>query len=248
MTWSRLAICALLVVAAAALSSIAGGGTPSTSSGADMAQPARPTRFACYGAQFSSFAPRKLTLVDGVAGRLLATVYVPYEVCAPAATTDGGLAGSVSYLTCYRMRPTTRFVSKLVRARDEFRGASTIVLWRPSKLCVPSARVDEGGPSKPSSSLDSFTCYPARPTRTLTRDDVAVVDEFDESADSISGPRDLCTPAWSPSRPAATGRPLTCYSVKSTTKGRSVVVRNTFGFLKAALGPRSRLCVNASFA
>jgi hypothetical protein len=210
-------------------------------SSADAAS-VQPTRLACYGGQFSSFTARKLSLVDRVAGKLTVLAYIPEEVCASATS-------SRSYLTCYRMRVATRFTSKRMRSSDEFRAFGTLVVSRPSALCITSARVDEGGSSTASKAFDLLTCYSAAPTTAVARGGVTIADEFGKSDDSISGPARVCSPAArAPGPVPAFGQPLACYTVKSMTKGKSVVVRNTFGFLKAALGPRGRLCVAATLS
>jgi hypothetical protein len=235
-------MCALALPVAVALSSIADAGLSSTSGRAHDVVILRPTRFACYGGQFSPFTRQRLKLVDRLAGTLSATAYVPGEVCVPATSTGS----PSSYLTCYRAKVATAFSSKSVRATDAFQRAALLRLSRPSTLCLPSARVDENRSATPSQALTLLTCYPVRPRRLVKRDGVKIVDAFDKSADSLSGPYRLCSPAWKSSDTPATGRPLTCYTVESTTKGTSVVVRNAFGFLKAALGPRAWLCLTAT--
>lgn len=207
----------------------------------------RPNRFACYAGQFSQFRARpKLVLLDNIARKLTAYVLAPEEVCAPAVGADDRYADW--FLTCYRAKVSTTFVGTTKRApADEFRTRTTLSLSRPSRLCVPAVRIGKGGRRTPSATLDRFTCYTARPSLTIRNSGVDVSDTFGDSADVVSGPSRLCSPAWeSPSGSAFDRRWLTCYALLSETTGTLIVVKDMFGYLKAALGPRGRLCVSAA--
>ena len=233
-----------LLYAAVVLVAPANSGTTSPASHARDAIAAAPSRLTCYGAQFTGFRPRTLALQDRVSRDLAMEIYAPDELCAPAAGADGRLAGSSSYLMCYRIRLGTSFAPKRVRASDEYRKLGANLVLRPSHACLPSIRVDVRSSTPASRSMDIQVCYTSKPAPLVTRSDVPVLDVFGTSPDAIRGPFRLCSAA---AKAGQTVRPggLTCYTVKSETKGSSVVIRNELGFLKAALGPRARFCLTA---
>jgi hypothetical protein len=206
-----------------------------------------PSRFACYPAQFSAFQGRKLGLVDELAKHQFGSVTAPQTICAPAGS-DGNLDRSANYLTCYRMSFLRISGSNFLTARatDEF-GKLTMRLLIPVALCVPSARVDQNMSAEPSTALGLFTCYSGKPTSAIDRKGVVVADDFGQSADDVRGPAGLCAASAKSGSTIGSRRSLTCYEVDSQTKASTVVVRNDFGILKAALGPRGQLCVAATF-
>jgi hypothetical protein len=247
MARTHAAVLALVLASlAAALGILAGGAGASGRAPQDVPQ-TRPARLACYPAQFGVFTPRKLALVDQLARLLSVSVSLPDTVCAPAVGSNSG-ADSTSYLTCYRIRVATRFTSTVVRATDEF-GKLTMRLFRPRELCVPSARVDQDSAAVPEKGLDLLTCYQSKPSTATTPHSVSVVDEFGQSNDTIKDPSRLCVPATKKgSAPRKPQPSMTCYSIESNTKATTIVVHNEFGFLKAALGPRGRLCVSSTLS
>jgi hypothetical protein len=208
----------------------------------------RPTRFACYPAQFSTFAPRSVTVGDRFTRQPVAlTLRLPELICSPAATGGRTVAGSTYFLTCYRT-VAKRFGTS-VRVSDEFGRLRPVNLIRRYVVCVPSARVDQGGSTQASRSQDIFICYQATATHPITARRTSVTDAFATSTDTVDGPYRLCAPAASAgSRAVEPLSFLACYTVASATKGTTVVVKNELGlgYLKAALGPRGRLCVKAT--
>jgi hypothetical protein len=200
--------------------------------GADV----RPTRFTCYPAQFSAFHARKVTLGDA-GSKQAAVVDLPEAICAP-----GGNGGSADYLTCYRL--SVDAVPRPLTAADEF-GRLSLRPAKAATLCLPSARVDAAGVA-PSPNGDRLACYTAVPAQPVKRDGVMVEDGFGRSKDGVGGPVRVCTPV-SLNGAAVAGRSgLTCYDLQSETKGSTVVIRNDWGYLKASLGPRTRLCTTAT--
>jgi hypothetical protein len=231
---------AVVIAAITSLLPLANGATTAPIGGAPLPAGAR---FACYPAHFSPFRPRLLRVSNQFArGSVLATV--PETVCAPAP------GASTGYLICYTIAPRTPLVTpKSLRAYDEF--AKFIVRF--SKLlaiCVPSARVDTGGSSATTKGLDSFTCYAAKASARAPGV-VSVGDDFGASQDTIRVTNRFCIPtSWSGTgieflRASNRSRFLNCYLVQSETKGTTVIAHNNFGYLKAAVGPRTSLCATA---
>jgi hypothetical protein len=195
-------------------------------------------RFACYPAQFSPFGAKKVALYDRLSQPFSAIVVMPETVCAPAG--PGGVTAMTGYLTCYRVRSNAH--PKPRSLKEPLRGTR----MRPRRLqslCVASVRMDTGTRDPASAALGPFTCYDASATAFDT--EVTTTDAFGESGDSIHGPTRVCAPAATSGGLPLTTPYLACYDVVETaTKGVTVVVRNSqFGTLKAALGPRGRLCV-----
>ena len=202
-----------------------------------------PSLFACYSAQFTAFRPQTRTIEDAWSGVASLSVYAPAAICVPAP------GASTSYLTCYRVKVRkNQLASRAVSLVDAFsRMSHGVRVDRLETVCVPSSRVDMGGSRLPVGGLDRFACYTAKNSRPATYNNVMVADDFGQSADSIAGPLRACAPmAFGASRVSNRGRFLTCYADKSETKGMSVVVRNEFGFFKAALGPREAVCATAT--
>jgi hypothetical protein len=209
---------------------------------AAAAAAASPARYACYPAQFSSWHAQSRTLADKLAyARDSTTVSIdaPESVCAPA------LGSSTGYLTCYRVKPAGPASPASYTVTDEFTKFSA-ALQALATVCVPSTRVDRGGSASAPSTKSLFSCYAAK-AAPPARSDVSVTDPFGTSKDSLAAPLRLCSPAgWK--APAPDGSYLSCYSDRASTTGTIVILRNEFGYLKAALGPRAWLCTTASVA
>jgi hypothetical protein len=229
---------AAAIVGLAALTS---GAAASTS--APRAAQATHARFACYPAQFSPFGAQTRTIVDQFSRLASVSFTVPETVCAPAP----GL--STGYLTCYTINAVKSAATPgPVRASDEFAKSISVAPAKLLTLCLPSARVDGGGSSVTSKGLDRFTCYAAKAS-VVTHEGVPVIDDFGNSNDSIGAPLRFCAPvAWKGSSVADSTRFLSCYTDQSATKGKIVILRNEFGYLKAALGPRAWLCATATLS
>jgi hypothetical protein len=221
--------CAILAVAAA-LAAIA------------SAAAAPPARFACYPAQFNSWHGETRTLADKLSfARASTTVSIdaPESVCAPATGSSAG------YLTCYSVKAPKPASQASYAVADEFAkfSASPQAL---ATVCVPSTRVDQGGSASAPAGKGLLSCYAAK-AAPPARSDVSVTDPFGTSKDSLAAPLRLCSPAgWK--SPAPDGGYLSCYSDRTSTTGTIVVLKNEFGYLKAALGARAWLCTTASVA
>jgi hypothetical protein len=217
--------------------------SPAVSNNAQLAPRAR---FACYPAQFSAFRPRTQTLTDQLHAKLTLSVDFPDTVCAPAPEKSSG------YLTCYRATiNSTNLPSAIVHGSDEFGPIDARVSAKGMTLCVPSTRID-ATPGTTAKVLDPFTCYPTS-RASIGRTGVIVADEFGSAADTITARAALCAPAaisgggpTSGGRPADPAHDLSCYSVGSEVKGTSMIMKDQFGLLKAALGVRSRLCTTVT--
>jgi hypothetical protein len=185
-------------------------------------------RFTCYPAQFSAFLPQRQTLVDQLTlTRQLFSVDLPERVCAPAAAEGESFGDASSYLTCYSAR-TAPFAPRDVRLRDGF-GTTTLRLLRPVAVCMPS------GP------FDPYTCYAVQLSARQSGATLTVTDGIGSSKESVGFATRVCASTGVVRRPL-----LTCYGISSDVKGSTVVVKNAFGFLKAALGPRDQLCTSST--
>jgi hypothetical protein len=199
-----------------------------------------PTRFACYPAQFGSWHAQTRALADKLSfARAAASVSIgaPQTVCAPAP------GASSAYLTCYAAKSRT-VPQTTYGVTDEFARSFSVTAQALGAVCLPSTRVDQGGSASSATSKSLLSCYTAKAS-VPARSGVAVSDVFGSSKDSLAAPLGLCSPAgWK--SPAPDGSFLTCYSDETPTTGTVVVLRNEFGYLKAALGPRAWLCTSAS--
>lgn len=231
----RMGLVLTVTALSAALTSVAGASVRHS----DQVSPSKPARFACYLAQFGPFRPRPpQTLVDAFT-RTRVSVIAPDSVCAPAP------GAQTHYLTCYRAKARTGFGTRPTPKGDDEFGRFRVKVSALQTLCVPSARVDDGG-LRIVATENLFTCY-STTGRSLPSLRVQVEDEFGRSDDALTGLVSLCAPAArSGSRPYDSRRFLTCYTDRSETTGTTVVLRNEFGYLKASLGPRARLCVSAA--
>ena len=200
-------------------------------------------RFACYPTQFSPFRPQSRTIIDKVSRVASVSIATPETVCAPAP----GL--STSYLTCYTLSAVkAASTPQPVRASDEFARGFSVVPAKLLTLCLPSSRVDTGGSAVPSKGLDSFACYAAK-AAVVAHQGVSLSDDFGNSQDALGTPFRFCAPAATKGTQVADStRFLSCYSDQSATTGKIIVLRNEFGYLKAALGARGWLCATASLS
>jgi hypothetical protein len=207
------------------------GGGQRSSGAPGRAELSPRARFACYPAQFGSFRPRKLRLADGFGAQLALEVTFPESVCAPAPGRPA------RYLACYRTRLTSATVtSGVTRGVDEFGRISARVTSKGLTVCLPAARVDRL-PTLRAHGLDPYTCYRTTRTAPLGRS-VSVVDDFGRGADTARERIALCTPAGTIDR----NHLLSCSTLESQVRGVTVIVKDKLGYLKAALGVRSRLC------
>jgi len=203
------------------------------------AQQSSPLRFACYPAQFTGFRrPRPQQIRDDLSRRAAALVVVaPEMVCAPATPSER------RYLTCYRTTPNAVSVKMRV-SDDQSRSKQTFGSFQREGLCVSSTRV--GVPSS-TRAPSVFVCYRAVAAPAQRASNAFVADAFGRSTDSLSGPHRLCAPEVPTGSRAPVARGyLTCYTAASETKGSIILVRTDFGSVRAALGPRARVCVAAT--
>jgi hypothetical protein len=121
----------------------------------------------------------------------------------------GGISDPDDALGCYATRDEGPRVSyrQAIEVQDDF-GSHVLSLWRPHRLCVPSAL---GGGSVPSG--DVQRCYKVR---TVAGDPgpvpVVVSNEFDTRSYTLRGIVELCTPANTGSGVVDPDQVITCYS------------------------------------
>lgn len=207
-----------------------GAGTPAFEKG-----------YVCYPGQFSGFrsTTSAVPFRDVLAGESRTfRVGSPFYVCAPA--TSGPATVGRGYVVCY----TTPALSLGVERRLESSVLGSLALPRTSRrdlICVDSDRVDQRVESTTSR---VFACYrsgkPGAGGRT-----VRVRDAFRTAEAAVAGvPYRGC--AAPPALPAGSPSYLVCSPLSSGPSAGSVVLRNRFGFVKAVLGSRATLCVEAS--
>ena len=199
--------------------------------------------YACYPGQFSAFrrpSPLKLRDLLAVQSRSV-PVGPPSTVCAPA--TSGMPPSQLKgYLVCYpttaatlgaAARLTNQVLSPLTLSKASLRDA----------VCVESDRVDQRV------RLDMrrlFVCYRTRTTGTGTRT-VRVRDALRTTTESnaAAAPQRGCAAAGESLPSATPPKYLACSTVSTQSPAGSVVLKNRFGYLKAALGPRAAVCVES---
>jgi hypothetical protein len=201
--------------------------------------------YACYPGQFRGFRqPASLMLRDLLIRRTRSVpLGPPGTVCAPA-TSGRRPSRSKGYLVCY---PTTRIsLSFAARLRSKVLGDLKLSSTsRRDVVCVESKRVDERT-GHPRSTSRLFVCYETRRVRAGTRM-LRVTDAFGiTQRNSAAAPYRGCAAAGENSLPGSLPRYLVCSKVNSERAAGSAVLKNRFGYLRAALGPRTVVCVEAT--
>ena len=206
-----------------------GAGTPAFEKG-----------YVCYLGQFSGFrGPTSAVLFRDVLARESRSLRIgsPFYVCAPA--TSGPATGGRGYVVCYTTPARSLGVERgLV---SNFLGS--LALPRTSTrdlICVDSDRVDQRVSSTTSR---VFVCYRSAKPSASGRT-VRVRDAFRRAEAAVAGvPYRGC--AAPPALSAGSPSYLVCSPLSSGPSAGSVVLRNRFGFVKAVLGSRATLCVEA---
>lgn len=196
-------------------------------------------QFACYPAQFSTFAPRTITISDAVVTKLTITVRRPVDVCPPARVGAVRAADASLYLAC------SEISSPPVRRRSPGRvstplGSGKLTIEGARSTCVSASRAARA----PASLL--LTCYGVVAPAADERRESTIADTFATSRDQVAAGRPVlfCTE----SRRGPSALHLVCYPVESKTRGRTLVLTTAWGVLRASPGIRDRLCVRASLA
>jgi hypothetical protein len=201
--------------------------------------------FSCYATKFSGFKTRTVRLRNQF-GTISAQVGQPLRLCAPADKNGSGILHKEAHLTCYALaRVDSPLATRRVEIRNQF-GVQrlTVSLNPPESLCLPSSKGISGAPGRVPKLLDHYLCYRVDPAGTFRSRRVKLSDQFGAAADVVVRARTLCAPtSKNGSRILQARIHLSCYLLKSARKGRTVVVRNQFGLLKAAVGLRNLLCV-----
>ena len=221
-------VLATVILDRASLAAI-GAGTPAFEKG-----------YVCYPGQFSGFrrTTSPVRFRDVLAGESRTfQIGSPFYVCAPA--TSGPSTGGRGYVVCY----TTPALSLGIERRLASNFLGSLALPRTSQrdlICVDSDRVDQRVTSTTSR---VFACYrserPSAGGRT-----VRVRDAFRRAEAVVAGvPYRGC--AAPPALSAGSPSYLVCSPLNSGPSAGSVVLRNRFGFVKAVLGSRATLCVEA---
>lgn len=242
---SRVPIAITLAALAAGLATWQGGDGASSPAQAAVSQ-SFTDAYACYLGQFSGFRrPAPLTLADLLARRRRTMpVGPPYAVCAPASSGVEPRPRR-GYLVCY---PTTA-AGLGVEAHLTSEALGSLALTPTSQrdlICVESDRVVGGSPER-RSTVRRFVCYRSGTARRGTRR-LRIQDVLRGSEQNAAGlPYRGCAAAGETLPAAATPEYIVCSTLTSKTPGGSVVLYNKkYGYLKAALGPRSMLCIPAT--
>lgn len=201
--------------------------------------------YVCYPGQFSGVVrrPRPMRLRDLLAGQFRdVPAGFPDTVCAPA--TSGLLpSASKGYLVCY---PTTAVALGVPRRlTTEVLGSLSLpARSRRDVVCFESERVDQRERVRRSTSR-VFVCYRSAKTGTGVRT-LRVRDTFRRTESVTAGVRYRgCAAAREASSAFSSPRYLLCSALNPGNPPGSVVLKNRFGYLKAALGARAALCVEA---
>jgi hypothetical protein len=192
---------------------------------------------ACYPGQFTAFRARTVKISDSVA-TLTAIVRRPLDICAPAVLDRVKAANMRLYLTCYEISAPPvgpRSLGYVSNPLGNFR----LRVKSARALCVSSSR----GPSAPAQLR--LTCYGVLLHTNSRHVDRMIADTFGTSRGSISvgRPVTFCTGKQQGSKASLN---LVCYPITSETTGRTIVLTNEWGVLRASLGLRDRLCIQSS--
>jgi hypothetical protein len=201
--------------------------------------------FSCYATKFSAFKARRVKLRNQF-GTISILVGQPLRLCAPANKNGSGILHKEAHLTCYSLpRVDAPLATRRVEVRNQFGlQQMTVSLNPPESLCLPSAKAISGATGPVPKLLDHYLCYRVDPSGTFSTRKVKVSDQFAGATDVVVRARTLCAPTSKNGSKILQPRiHLTCYLLKSARKGRTVVLRNQFGQLKAAVGLRNLLCV-----
>jgi hypothetical protein len=191
----------------------------------------------CYPAQATASYARRITISDSIA-KLTAIVGRALNVCA-AAAVDGATSDPSLYLTCYEIRSSAMSRRYAGYVSNPF-GTARLILEAPRSVCVASSpTINPPDPLR-------LTCYAALGSTSSTSIAKTIRDPFGISRDSVASrlPVSLCA---SSRRYSPSPLYLACYSVASETTGRTVVLSDEWGTLRASLGQRDRLCIQSSF-
>ena len=146
------------------------------------------------------------------------------------------------YFATGRGSAATTVPSTIVRGRDEFGPISARVVSNGLSVCMPAARVDRLTTLR-AHGVDPFICYRLQvPARLRRPSSVSVSDDFGTGDETVKTRFELCAPAGSIDR----NHLLSCSSVESAVKGKTVILRENNVYVKAALGVRSRLCTTVT--
>jgi hypothetical protein len=104
--------------------------------------------YKCYTVSRTPAVAENVELVDQF-GTSTARVQRPSRLCNPVEKQRAGRPAEppphpAEHLVCYQMRPATAFSPLSVATRDQF-GSESLLIDRPSRLCVPSEKTEVGG-------------------------------------------------------------------------------------------------------
>lgn len=189
----------------------------------------------------------------------------PLALGNPANKNDEGILDPETHLVAYRLFPN--FVKNVLKGK-QFRqlppvrvinqfGEMTLELWDlPNRLLVPSAKSLEG-PVEPLEDppIDHFQCYGIRTALGFEKQQVSVVDQFEDPKDiKLVRPRHFCNPTDKNGEGIKNqSEHLLCYTVRSDRHrrfargrgqdGREVYTNNQFGPLEGEAQWETELCV-----
>jgi hypothetical protein len=243
-TFSRVAVLAGMVATALSVG-LCSSGSGLSAPGATTARLALGVdHFSCYATRFSGFKSRLVRLRNQF-GTISVRVGQPLRLCAPADKNGSGILHKEAHLTCYALpRVDAPLATKRAEIRNQF-GLQRLVisLNPPENLCLPAAKAISGTPGRVPVRVDHYVCYRVDPTSSFAARKVKLSDQFARSVDVVVSARTLCAPtSKNGSRILQPKVHLLCYLLKSARKGRTVLLRDQFGLLKAAVGLRNLLC------
>ena len=204
------------------------------------------SQFACYKGEFGGFKVQKFTIANQFDKLSPAYLVKPLRVCAPAIKNNEGIPDKRSHLVCFAIRvangPTG---TRKAVVTDQFGPHKLyVILSEPESICLPAAKSRTGKPGDVPTKLDHYVCYHVKPASSFGVKTVSLRDQFGLGReDEVYKLETLCAPTSKNRGPVLFKTVhMLCYDVKSPVKGATVVVREQFGLMRAALSLRNYLC------
>jgi hypothetical protein len=160
---------------------------------ATTAQAFKLDHFQCYGAERSDFKRRSVKLRDQF-GRSRARVIRRTTLCNPVSKNGEEIRDPRAHEVCYTIKRATRFKRRRVVVRHQFTDGLRLLVVRPVRLCLPSAKSERDPRPQDIPKLDHYQCYTVRPLDRFPPRDVRLKDQFDGISALVGPPVQLCNP------------------------------------------------------
>jgi hypothetical protein len=167
--------------------------SPPAEQPAAAAQAFKLDHFQCYGAARSDFKRRKVKLRDQF-GRSRARVIARTTLCNPVSKNGEDIRNPRAHEVCYGIRRAGRFKRRRVEVRHQFTDGLRLLVVKPVRLCLPSAKSEDDPRPQDIPKLDHYQCYAVRPLTRFPPRDVRLKDQFDGITARVGRPVQLCNP------------------------------------------------------